>query len=110
MSFVLRLRELLGSVVGGNCIVSISDLHDANSTMRSSDMWVAVFLLTTWTMAPGPAVAQTRSTSAVVAQRVLDAPESRLDYLDAAIAFDRLIDEDSDAAASRASVARVVGA
>jgi regulator of sirC expression with transglutaminase-like and TPR domain len=41
---------------------------------------------------------------------VLSRPEGKLDYLDARIIFDDLIDKDSDTAATRATVARLVDA
>ncbi len=41
---------------------------------------------------------------------MLDAPESRLDYLEAATTFDRLVDKDSNVAATNAIVARLVDA
>lgn len=41
---------------------------------------------------------------------VLNQPESRLDFLEAAVTFDRLIDESSNGSATRATVARLVDA
>jgi regulator of sirC expression with transglutaminase-like and TPR domain len=57
-----------------------------------------------------PSTAQTRPTPAETVREVLSRPEARLDYLEAAITFDRVMDKASDAAATRATVARLVDA
>jgi regulator of sirC expression with transglutaminase-like and TPR domain len=57
-----------------------------------------------------PATAQTLSSPARIVRQVLGRPDSRLDYLEAAITFDRLMDTHSDVAATRAMVARLTDA
>jgi regulator of sirC expression with transglutaminase-like and TPR domain len=66
-----------------------------------------VFLLAVGT---DTSAAQIRATAAESVRAVLIQPEARLDYLDAAITFDRLIDQSSDASTTRATVARLVDA
>jgi regulator of sirC expression with transglutaminase-like and TPR domain len=57
-----------------------------------------------------PAKAQTKPTPSHTIREVLGRPDVRLDYLDAATTFDRLMDKASDTAATRATVARLVDA
>lgn len=57
-----------------------------------------------------PAIAQTNLTATATVKAILDRPVARLDYLEAAITFDRLIDKDSNIAATNAAVARLVDA
>lgn len=54
--------------------------------------------------------AQAEDVPAEAVRAVLSQPESKLDYLDPAVMFDRLIDENSDVLATRALVARLVDA
>ena len=56
------------------------------------------------------AKAQTIRTAAGMLKAVLSQPESRLDFLDAATAFDRAIDGRSDSSAARTTVSRLVDA
>jgi regulator of sirC expression with transglutaminase-like and TPR domain len=56
------------------------------------------------------ATAQPRPTPADTVREILSRPEARLDYLEAAITFDRLMDKASDSAATRTIVARLVDA
>jgi regulator of sirC expression with transglutaminase-like and TPR domain len=57
-----------------------------------------------------PATAQTPPAPARIVREVLSRPETRVDYLEATISFDRLIDAHSDVAASRALVVRLTDA
>jgi regulator of sirC expression with transglutaminase-like and TPR domain len=57
-----------------------------------------------------PATAQTLPAPVRIVREVLSRPDTGLDYLEAAIAFDRLIDTHSDVAASRFMVARLTDA
>src|SRR3954466_8260349 len=70
----------------------------------------AARLLFILAVAAVPAQAQALPTPARIVSEVLSRPETRLDYLEAALAFDRLIDVHSDSAASRAMVARLTDA
>jgi regulator of sirC expression with transglutaminase-like and TPR domain len=67
-------------------------------------------LLLAIVLAPAPAIVRAQPTAAEVVGEVLSRPEGRLNYLDAATAFDRLIDKDSDITTTRATVARLVDA
>jgi regulator of sirC expression with transglutaminase-like and TPR domain len=79
--------------------------------MKCADIiFAAVLPLLALAFATGSAKAQTSSTPAETVNEVLRRPEARLDYLEAAITFDRLIDKDSDVPATRAMVARLVDA
>ena len=70
----------------------------------------AVLLLAMWAFPATATIAQPRLEAAETVREILNRPESRLDYLEAAIAFDRLIEKDSDASVTRATVARLVDA
>jgi regulator of sirC expression with transglutaminase-like and TPR domain len=54
-----------------------------------------------------PTAVRAEPMPAAMVSTVLSGPESRLDFLEAAIAFDRLIDKNSDVAATRALIARL---
>jgi regulator of sirC expression with transglutaminase-like and TPR domain len=69
-----------------------------------------LLLAITLAFAAIPAIAQTTPTAAETVKAVLERPAARLDYLEAALAFDRLIDRGSDSVASRATVARLTDA
>jgi regulator of sirC expression with transglutaminase-like and TPR domain len=73
-------------------------------------MYVAVAIFFTWVGTPASAIAPGNSSPAQAVREILNRPESRLDYLEAAIAFDRLIDKNSPIPATRATVARLVDA
>lgn len=57
-----------------------------------------------------PAPAHGSVSPAQAVGEILRRPDARLDYLEAAIAFDRMIDSRSDASATRALIARLVDA
>jgi regulator of sirC expression with transglutaminase-like and TPR domain len=78
--------------------------------MRLASMWVGILLLFMGLTAPAAASAQGRSSHAAAVREMLSRPESRLDYLDVANSFDKLIDPTSDTTATRATVARLVDA
>jgi regulator of sirC expression with transglutaminase-like and TPR domain len=67
-----------------------------------------MFLTLAFTASWGQALAQ--SPPAETVRDMLSRPEARLGYLDAAIAFDRLIDKDSNTPATKTMVARLVDA
>jgi regulator of sirC expression with transglutaminase-like and TPR domain len=72
--------------------------------------FAAVWSLVTLRLSTAPVIAQTRQTPAEIVREGLSGPETRLDYLEAAITFDQLIDKNSDTAATRAMVERLVDA
>lgn len=61
-------------------------------------------------LVPSTAKAEAGSTEVETVKTVLSQPESGLDFLAAAMAFDRAIDKGSDTSAARATVARLVDA
>lgn len=74
---------------------------------RVSRVTTLITYLLFW--ATTPAI-QAQPMPAKVATTVLGQPESRLDFLEAAVTFDRLVDKNSDVSATRALVARLVDA
>lgn len=78
--------------------------------VRISRIFVAVAIFLTWTVTQAEAAASKHLPSVQIVREVLNRPESRVDYLDAAMTFDRLIDKSSDAVATRATVERLVDA
>lgn len=77
---------------------------------RVLSMYFAVVLLFIWVGTPASAAAPGNSLPVQAVREILSRPESRLDYLEAVIAFDRLIDKNSDIPATRAMVTRLVDA
>jgi regulator of sirC expression with transglutaminase-like and TPR domain len=71
---------------------------------------LAAALLGSLAWAPITAEAETRSLEVETVKAVLSQPESNLDFLAAATAFDRAIDKGTDTSAARATVARLVDA
>lgn len=74
---------------------------------RYAALFITVLLLTFPRFA---AIAQTGPAPVDTVRGVLSQSEKRLDYLEAATAFDRLIDKSSNSTATRATVARLVDA
>lgn len=70
----------------------------------------AAALLASLASVPITAEAKTSSLEVQTVKAVLSQPESNLDFLAAATAFDRAIDKGSDTSAARATVARLVDA
>jgi regulator of sirC expression with transglutaminase-like and TPR domain len=69
-----------------------------------------VLMILTLVLAVAPVRAYSQSPPAEAVREILNRPEGRLDFLDAATTFDRLVDEGSDSAAVKATVARLVDA
>src|SRR4051812_1846952 len=72
--------------------------------------WLRALIPFILSLVAAPASAQLHPTPASSVRAILNGPEANLDYFEAAIAFDRLIDVHSDSAASRALVARLIDA
>lgn len=73
-------------------------------------IFVVVLPLLAPAFAAAPVQAYAQLTPADTVREMLSRPESRLNYLEAATTFDRLIDKNSDGAATRATVARLMDA
>lgn len=71
---------------------------------------ILAFLIATLFVFAVPAPVLGSVSPAQAVGEILRRPDARLDYLEAAIAFDRMIDSESDASATRALVARLVDA
>jgi regulator of sirC expression with transglutaminase-like and TPR domain len=82
-------------------------MHDG---VRLAASYLRDMLLLVLLIAATPAFASSYQTPSEAVKEILSGPHSGLDYLDAAVAFDRLIDRDSDPAASRATVVRLADA
>lgn len=78
--------------------------------IRLLNIYIAVVALFTWTGMPVAASTQGPSPTAEAVREILNRPESRLDYLEVATTFDRLIDKSSNSTATRATVARLLDA
>ena len=85
-------------------------LIGAEGTRELSKTLFGALLLLVLTLGATPATAQTKPAPAYTVREVLSRAEARLDYLEAATTFDRLMDKASDTAATRAPVARLVDA
>jgi regulator of sirC expression with transglutaminase-like and TPR domain len=73
-------------------------------------MILPVLMFLTLVLAVAPVRAYSQSPPAEAVREILNRPEGRLNFLDAATTFDRLIDPQSDSVAARATVARLVDA
>lgn len=78
--------------------------------VRLLSIYAAVAIFSTWVGTRAEAAASRHSSSVQSVREILNRPESRLEYLEAAIIFDRLIDKNSNIPATRATVARLVDA